>query len=428
MIKRGRIVLVVQSFPQISETFIVNKFRGLRERGLDVHVVCTKSEPENWAKFPSLEQSDELKSRVHVSWPHRPLWLAALLLPIVLLRSLFIRPRATTKYLKRGYQIFGLNIFRHFYLDSELVLLNPDVVHFEFGAIATGRMYVGKLLKCKLAVSFRGYDLNFVALEQQDIYSDVWKKADVIHLLGDALWQRAKQRGCHADISKALIPPAVDSTFFQCVRRISSEVGTRFRPFRILSVGRLEWKKGYEYALEAVRLLVERGIDCEYRIVGHGSCVEEVNFACHQFGLVEKVRFLGGCSQTDVRDQMVWADALLHPAISEGFCNAVLEAQSMQLPVVCTDAGGLPENVANGSTGFVVPRRSALEMANQLEVLARDPELRRRMGQAGRARATERFGTEGQIAQFVAMYQKLLPSANGLSEAVNNLSAIEQAQ
>jgi colanic acid/amylovoran biosynthesis glycosyltransferase len=190
----------------------------------------------------------------------------------------------------------------------------------------------------------------------------------------------------------------------------------------------LEWKKGYEYALEAVRLLLERGIECEYRIVGKGSDTEELSFVHHQLDLARTVSFLGACSQTDVREQMVWADVLLHPAVSEGFCNAVLEAQCMELPVVCTDAGGLPENVAHGSTGFVVPRRSALRIADKLEVLARDAVLRRSMGQAGRARVTERFGSEGQIDQFLAMYEKLLPSGNGRREAVNNLPAVQQTQ
>ena len=428
MSKHGRIVLFVEVFPQLSETFIVNTFRGLYERGLDVHVVCTESKRQMWEKFPLLEQNQEFRNRVHVSWPHRPLWLAILLLPIILLRSLFFQPRLTIEFLKRGYRLLGLKVLRSFYLNSELILLSPEMVHFEFGSLAAGRTYLADLLNSKFVVSFRGYDLNFVAVEQPDFYSDVWDKADALHFLGEALWQRARQRGCPADKSKVLIPPAVDATFFHCSRQISSRVGTDARPFRILSVGRLEWKKGYEYTLEAVKLLLERGLDCEYRIVGNGSDMEELSFIYHQLGLAGKVSFLGACSHNDVRDQMLWADVLVHGAVSEGFCNAVLEAQSMELPVVCTDAGGLPENVVDGSTGFVVPRRSAVKMADKLEILAGDPALRRSMGQAGRARVIERFGIEAQIDQFLEMYEKLLPSGNGWSDAVNNLSAVQQAQ
>ncbi len=107
----------------------------------------------------------------------------------------------------------------------------------------------------------------------------------------------------------------------------------------------------------AVRKLVDRGVQCEYRIVGEGDFLGAVAFARHQLGLGDRVTFVGSGSRDLVRAEMQKADVLLHAAVSEGFCNAVLEAQAMKLPVVCTDADGLPENVENGVTGIVVARR-----------------------------------------------------------------------
>ncbi len=414
----GKIVLVVKVFPMISETFIVRKFRGLCESGLNVHLLCERSDAASWSKFSDLRNNEDLRSRIHLAWPHQPRLLAVLLLPFAFFRSLLVRPRTTVKYLTRGYKKFGLDVFRRFYLDSGLILLAPDVIHFEFGAIAAERMYLGELLDCKLAVSFRGYDLNFVALEQQDFYRDVWEKADILHLLGEDLWGSAKRRGCPDYKPRVLIPPAVDTEFFQCEREIVERVGTTERPFRILSVGRLEWKKGYEYGLQAVNALAEKGVECEYRIVGQGEYLEALTFARHQLGLEGRVDFTGACSQGEIRNEMIWADVLLHSAISEGFCNAVLEAQSMGLPVVCSDAGGLPENIVHGSTGFVVPRRSAAKLADQLERLCNDPDLRSRMSKAGRERATSRFKAEEQIAQFTAMYKRLLRAEESFSGEV----------
>lgn len=413
----GKIVLVVQAFPVVSETFIANKFRALNEVGLNVHLFCNRTDAASWSKFPELRDDRARRRRVHVSWPHRPILLAIVLLPVALLRSILFQPLATLRYLKLGSKQFGLDIFRRFYLDSGLILLNPDVIHFEFGAIAAGRMYLGELLNCKVAVSFRGYDLNFVGFQQRNFYRDVWEKADILHLLGDDLWESAKRRGCPEHKPKVLIPPAVNLSYFQCKREVAVNVGTPDRPFRILSVGRLEWKKGYEYALQAVKQLMEKGVTCEYRIVGHGNYLEPLIFARHQLGVDREVHFLGVRAQKEVRNEMVWADVLLHSAISEGFCNAVVEAQSMNLPVVCSDAGGLRENVADDSTGFVVPRRSADRMAEKLELLARDPDLRARVGQSGRARAVTRYGAEDQIARFVAMYRRLFSDQRSGGEA-----------
>jgi colanic acid/amylovoran biosynthesis glycosyltransferase len=102
------------------------------------------------------------------------------------------------------------------------------------------------------------------------------------------------------------------------------------------------------------------------------------------------------------------ADVLLHAAVSEGFCNAVVEAQAMELPVVCTDADGLRENVADGETGFVVERRNPAALAGKVEKLAQDPQLRRRMGEAGRRRVTSRFQLRDQIDRFERFYSAIL--------------------
>jgi colanic acid/amylovoran biosynthesis glycosyltransferase len=104
---------------------------------------------------------------------------------------------------------------------------------------------------------------------------------------------------------------------------------------------------------------------------------------------------------------MDWADVFLHAAVSEGFCNAVIEAQAMGLPVVCSDAGGLPENVADGESGFVVQRRNPRALAEKLAVLATDPGLRYLMGKAGRERALRCFCLEDQVTAFEQLYREL---------------------
>jgi colanic acid/amylovoran biosynthesis glycosyltransferase len=131
-------------------------------------------------------------------------------------------------------------------------------------------------------------------------------------------------------------------------------------------------------------------------------------FARRQLGVEKSVHFLGGLPPAKVREEMLAADVFLHASVSEGFGNAVIEAQAMGLPVLCSDAGGLPENVVDGETGFVVPRRDSQALAKKLAVLARDPALRHRMGQAGRARAMERFRLDDQIEAFDRLYRGVL--------------------
>lgn len=393
-----RLVLVVPRFPRLSETFIVSKFIGLVDAGWDVHIVCAQTEA--WDAFPRLLARPELRRRVHRQWPHEPARLAALLWLPVLLLTLLRAPRATLRYWRAALRGGAGRAARRFYLDAALIALSPDVIHFEFGALAVGRTYLKAWLGCGLSVSFRGYDLNYVGLDDPGYYAEVWRDADAVHTLGHDLWRRALARGCPPDMPHALIPPAVDATTFRPDSDTAPEDVSAGRPLRVLSVGRLEWKKGYEYGLEAVRLLKARGVPVAYRIVGGGGYLEPLAYARHTMGLEGEVTFLGPQPQAAVLEQMRWADVLLHPAVSEGFGNAVLEAQAMALPVVCSDADGLAENVAEGQTGFVVPRRDPAALAGALAELAADPVQRREMGAAGRERVLARFRPEDQIAAF----------------------------
>lgn len=396
--------MVCLSFPKTSETFLFQKAAGLLGRGHEVTVVCGASEETEWERFRGRAMWEELRRQVRVTAPVRPRWRVGIHGPGVLVKALWRDARAAGRYLRAR-----LGGMRDLYLDAEILAARPEIVHFEFGATALGRMHLKERLGCKVVVSFRGYDLNFAGLDDPYFYDEVWEKADGIHCLGEDLWKRAQRRGCPAEKLHALIPPAIDAEFFQRLEPRSFErVGTKERPLRLLSVGRLEWKKGYEFALEAAQRVRAAGVEIDYRIVGDGSYYEAVVFARHQLGLSDVVTLCGAMDREGVRREMERADVFVHGAVSEGFCNAVLEAQAMELPVVCSDAGGLPENVAHGETGFVTRRRHSKEMAERILELARDAELRRRMGEAGRERVVRLFRVEDQIRAFEEFYQTVM--------------------
>jgi len=357
-----RLVLVTDHFPKFSETFFAHEFIGLLERGWDIHVLCNRSNSDQHPYFPQLRRHLESRERIHVV------------------------------------QDF----------EAQLADLQPDLVHFGYGTLALGRMHMRDILGCKVVVSFRGYDINYHGLEDPHVYDDLWAHADMVNCVSQDVWKRAQRRGCPADKPHMVITDAADLSRFVAPERIHGDVGTADRPLRVLSVGRLHWKKGHEFGLQAVRALVDEGVEVEYRILGDGPHRESILFAIHDLGLEQHVELPGARRADDVRDAMRWADVCLHPAISEGFCVSVIEAQSMGLPVVCTDADGLGENVADGETGFVVARRDAGALAERLREVASDPALRERMGAAAVSRAHERFGFDRQLDELETLYHAAL--------------------
>jgi colanic acid/amylovoran biosynthesis glycosyltransferase len=178
---------------------------------------------------------------------------------------------------------------------------------------------------------------------------------------------------------------------------------------RVVSVGRADWAKGYEYGLAALADLRERGVEVQVRICGHGPMFEAVAFARHQLGLDDCVELLGNVPASTVVEQLAWADVFLHAAVREPFGNAVIEAQAMALPVVCTDAGGLPENVEPGITGLVVPRRDPHALADALAEVAADPDRRLAMGRAGRRRAEQNFDNEAKLDRWEEFFRAAGP-------------------
>ena len=414
----ARITLVVPVFPKVSETFIVNKFLGLLATGHDVSIVAQRLDFAIWTHYPALAALPGLRNRLLAIESE---WSVSNLVRLAYrtLRVLVQRPHTLMRYLFRRWQSLGPRALRHYWGDLAVISTSPDIVHFEFGSLAVAKAQLGRLLNCKIVVSFRGFDLNYAGLDSPGYYDGVWKHADAVHCLGEDLWKRAIDRGCPPRKEHALIPPSIDSGLFAPSQaRDLDKIGSTERPLRLLSVGRLEWKKGYEYALAAVRELLDQGLTVEYRIIGSGGFLEAIMFCRSQLRLGDSVRMLGSLGQAEIRQHMQWADVFLHAAVSEGFCNAVVEAQSMELPVVTSDADGLRENVEDGVTGFVVARRDWRALAERVRKLADDGQLRAEMGRAGRRRVCANFRLPQQIKAFDGLYRRVLETDSPASGKV----------
>jgi colanic acid/amylovoran biosynthesis glycosyltransferase len=399
----GRIAIVVQEFPKLSQTFVVERVLGLLRMGWDVHVLCERSPRSEWARHPHLRGAD-LRERVHVSWPHGR--AAAVLLPLGLVALCIGRPRRTIAYLRAAWPRFGARSLVRLYRDAQLVRLAPDVIHFEFGTLARSRAHVGALLGARTLVSFAGADVNLTGLDDPSFYAEVWRTIDAAHAPSEDNRRQALARGCPPDLPFAVIAPVMNLGRFEPSGRDPAPISAN-EPLRLVSVGRLHPKKGFDDALRAVRMVIDRGVPCVLRIVGEGAERDALLALRGELGLEGAVELTGPIPWEQVREQLRWADVFVHAATSEGFGIVVTEAQATAIPVVTTDAEGLAENVVDRVTGFVVARREPGALADRIAELGRDPELRRRMGESGRIRAQTEFGADRLLQRYAELYASL---------------------
>ncbi len=162
---------------------------------------------------------------------------------------------------------------------------------------------------------------------------------------------------------------------------------------RILAVGNFRQAKGFDYLLRAGGLLQERGVPFEIEMIGDGAEKEKLAALAHSLGLGERVIFRGWLPFEEVRAAMLQAALLVHPSagLGDGVPNVIKEAMALGAPVVASDVAGIPEALAGGRHGLLVPPRDVEALANAIQRLLESPDLRRRFASGARAFAENKY-------------------------------------
>jgi glycosyltransferase involved in cell wall biosynthesis len=207
-----------------------------------------------------------------------------------------------------------------------------------------------------------------------------------------------------------LIYNAVDTDYFAPDAAVSDVRDQEEAAFVIGMIGVLDHNKGHRVLLRAVADLKAQGhASIRLWIVGTGPDEAELKRLAGELGIADRVRFLG--YMPDVRGVLAGMQALAMPTVHfESFALAALEAMAMGLPVVASRVGGLAEIIEDGRTGFLVQPGDPVELAGAIQRLMESPDVRARMGQAGRQRVLERFSLDITQAELETLLLNLVGS------------------
>ena len=164
-------------------------------------------------------------------------------------------------------------------------------------------------------------------------------------------------------------------------------------PRRVLAVGRLSKKKGFDQLLYATHELKLRGIDIELELIGDGDQASNLKNLAVELHIADSVIFRGWQIFEVVRTAMSKATILVHPStgLGDGLPNVIKEAMALGTPVIATDVAGIPEAIGGNGYGLLIPPKDLDALADAIEKLLRDKALRGRLALTARQQAENKF-------------------------------------
>jgi colanic acid/amylovoran biosynthesis glycosyltransferase len=432
-----RIAFLVDYFPSVSETFILNQITGLIDRGHEVDVYATRPPLTGLRNFvrqwwQGVDNEDPVHEAIReynlldrtyqaptlpANPALRPLWDVPLIA-----RSLLKAPTPTG----RALQSFSYHNYPEHLRKPEYGLLYTmisvlesdtrryDAIHCHFGPNGLRGLLLKKLelLDGPLLTTFHGYDVTrYPKVEGRDVYAPLFTRANGFTGGTQHLLAKATELGCPSHKCFKL-PSGVDTNKFS-FSPPTNQTG-RNDSLQILSVARFTEEKGLKYsiaAIDKVRNSTSRPI--RYKIVGDGVLRDELESQIREHELAESVELVGPLSQEAVSKCYTDSDIFLLPSIigsngeEEGQGLVVQEAQSTGLPVVATNIGGIPEGVLPDESAYLVPERDVDALADRLLYLIDHPEVRKEMGRKGRRFVEENYDNEILIDRLVEIYHRI---------------------
>ena len=399
---RPTFAYVLKRYPRLSETFILQEMLALEAQGIRLHVYSLMNPEE------AIVHRDVQRLIAPVTYlPDVALagWRELLHAHLHLISHMPRRYLRTLGFaLWRRTPLAGLRHFlRAGWLGRELEReqITHLHAHFAHGPAATAEM-VAHLFD--ITFSFTGH--------AKDIYTT--PRAIVARRIQNARYVITCTEFNRTFLA-SLVPDAVTARIHRIYHGVDRDrftptpPATSDAPPILLSIGRFVEKKGLTYLIAACAQLRDQGVSFRCQIIGGGPLRAALQAQITQAQLDDRVTLLAPCDQATLVEHYQAAAVVVLPCVvldngdRDGIPNVLVEAQSMARPVVSTAISGIPELIADGYNGLLVPPQDVPALAAALARLLADPDLRARMGTAGSAVVGERFDQMGNARRVGAL-------------------------
>jgi colanic acid/amylovoran biosynthesis glycosyltransferase len=290
------------------------------------------------------------------------------------------------------------------------------LLHVHDGRIAPAFLPLARYYRIPIVTSFLGRDVtaNLDDVHYLNALRLLFSRGDSFTVMSHDMAAQVQRLGCPEHKIRVIHHGIPLSRFPFVPRRAPTNC-----PMIILTAGRLIAKKGPDDLARAFGLVCREYANVRLRIVGEGPLQGEVAAILREAGVSDRAEFLGHLEPVEVAREMSRAHLFCLPSRvapdgdSEGIPNVLKEAMATGLPIVSTYHAGIPELVEDGVSGYLVPERDIIRLADRLSQLLDQPALWEPMGRAGRAKVEAEFSLESVVRQLDAeVYRPLLSGAS----------------
>jgi len=400
-------VFVVDAFPSVSETFILNQITGLIDLGHDV-VIISAARPEDRDFHEDIRKYDLLqKTYYHNDREGNKLRRICWGL-LLIARYGYRSPKAvlnSLNFFKYGKEALSLNYLYKVMLF--LALGNTDIILCHYGPNGNFAAQMKELgVSGKIVTMFHGYDVRRGIKEGGKIYQSLFKRGDAYLSISDYSYQHLVAFG--APVEKIHPHPVgIDVERYTVFSR-----GPLKGPVKILTVSRLVKEKGLDLGLDVIhKLVMERSLtNIEYYILGDGPLKEDLRAQAQRLKIQDRIHWMGSQTQEAVIRVLGESHLFFLPSTAEVLPVVLMEAQATRLPVLATRVGSVHQVILDGKSGYLVPSGDVHAIADKLEELIRHPECWSDMGDLGRRHVEENYNIKKLNKRLVELCQGLLES------------------
>ncbi|MBV6625386.1 MAG: glycosyltransferase family 4 protein [Rivularia sp. (in: Bacteria)] len=414
-----RIAYLTGEYPRATDTFIQREVAALRQQGAEVHTFSVR--PTGEEHMVGKEQKQE-RSQTFYILPPSPLKLAR-----AHFNLLIASPKRYLQALKLAYstRLHGLrgNLYQLFYF-LEAGILAREVnkrqiphLHNHFGDSSCS--------VAMLAAELGGFSYSFTLHGPYIFFQPYHWRLD--EKINRALFVSCISNYCRSQ--GMIFAPFTEWKKMQIVHcgidpKLFKSVSHQGKGNRLLYVGRLSAAKGLPILLESLVYLKQRYRDVLLTVVGDGSDRAALEQMTVDFGLTDNVKFVGYKSQSEVREYFEQTDVFVLSSFAEGVPVVLMEAMAAGVPVVAPQIAGISELVEDNLSGYVIPAGDKTSLAQSIEKLLSDGELRAKFGTAGRNKVEKEFNINLEAQKLYQVMNKALTPTEQLTVNSKQLSKV----